>query len=150
METPNIVLACIDFYTEKVLTTKTIKVFPNQNPWTETVRSLLRVRDAAFRAGDCMERTEYKKRIEGHFQNNPHSIWRGIKTLTNYKSRNLKQPKPPPLLLGHFYRSTMKSILCHCVTQKRWRKSPQRLERTVLPNLVRVFGGRIQGCQQRQ
>ena len=46
------VLDYIQVCTETVLRTRTIKVFPDQKPWFDgNVRSLLRVRDTAFRSG---------------------------------------------------------------------------------------------------
>ncbi|KAI3369260.1 hypothetical protein L3Q82_007515 [Scortum barcoo] len=52
----------LKFCTDTVLPTKTIKVFPNQKPWLDsTVKPLLKACDAAY------------------------SMWRGIKTITDYK-----------------------------------------------------------------
>ncbi|KAI3359394.1 hypothetical protein L3Q82_002898 [Scortum barcoo] len=81
---------------------RTIKVFPNQKPWLDsTVKPLLKACDAAYRSGDKLAysiarkelkkgiklaKSRYKWRIEEHFENNnPHSMWRGIKTITDYK-----------------------------------------------------------------
>ncbi|KAK3543143.1 hypothetical protein QTP70_011677 [Hemibagrus guttatus] len=91
------------FCTDTVLTTKTIKVFPNQKPWLDRkVRSLLKARNVAYRSGDRLAysnaqrelkkgiteaKQRYQQRIEGQFvNNNPRSMWRGIKAITDYKS----------------------------------------------------------------
>lgn len=78
-----------------------------------TVRSLLRARDAAYRAGDrpaySRARRElrkgiqaakhrYKQHIEEHFNdNNARSMWRGIRTITDY-SRGEQQVSHDPTL----------------------------------------------------
>ncbi len=97
------VLAYITFCTDTVLTTKTIMVFPNQKPWfNRSVRALLRARNVTYRTGDRLAYSDarrelrkgikeakhrYLQRIEGHFKNNnPRSMWRGIKAITDYKS----------------------------------------------------------------
>ncbi|KAK3570817.1 hypothetical protein QTP86_027623, partial [Hemibagrus guttatus] len=97
------VLAYIAFCTDTVLTTKTIKLFPNQKPWLDRkVRSLLKARNVACRLGDRLAysnaqrelkkgiteaKQRYQQRIEGHFvNNNPCSMWRGIQAITDYKS----------------------------------------------------------------
>ena len=96
------VLSYIQFCTDAVLPVKTITVFPNQKPWLDsTVRSLLKARDTAYRSGDRMAysraraelkkgiiqaKLRYKDRVEDHFNsNNPRSMWRGIRTMTDYK-----------------------------------------------------------------
>ena len=61
-------LAYIQFYTDAVLPTKSIRVFPNQKPWLDsTVCPLLRARDVAYRSGDRLAysraRRELKKGI---------------------------------------------------------------------------------------
>ncbi len=49
------ILDCINFCTETLLTTKTIRVFLNWKPWLDNNEmSLLRTRDAAFRSGDML------------------------------------------------------------------------------------------------
>ena len=63
------VLDYVQFCTDAVLPTKTIRVFPNQKPWMDSmVRSLLRHRDAAFRSGDRLAystaRRDLKKGIQ--------------------------------------------------------------------------------------
>uniref|UniRef100_A0A3B5QBX0 Reverse transcriptase domain-containing protein n=1 Tax=Xiphophorus maculatus TaxID=8083 RepID=A0A3B5QBX0_XIPMA len=96
------VLSYVQFCTDAVLPVKTIKVFPNQKPWLDsTVRALLKARDAAYRSGDRLAysrarselkkgikqaKLQYKQQIEEHFiNNNPRSMWRGIRTMTDYK-----------------------------------------------------------------
>ncbi|KAI3355901.1 hypothetical protein L3Q82_004450 [Scortum barcoo] len=100
------VLSYLKFCTDAVLPrkTKTIKVFPNQKPWLDSiVKPLLKACDAALqvRSGDKLAysiarkemkkginlaKSWYKRRIEEHFENNNrHSMWRGIKTITDYK-----------------------------------------------------------------
>ncbi|KAI4889320.1 hypothetical protein NFI96_006060 [Prochilodus magdalenae] len=97
------VMGYIHFCTENVLPKKTIKVFPNQKPWVnKSVRALIKSRDEAFRSGDRLAysaarrnlkkgikkaKHSYKQRIEEHFENNnPRSMWNGIKALTDYKT----------------------------------------------------------------
>jgi len=63
------VLAYIDFCTETVLTTKTVRTFPNQKPWFDKrVRFLLKERNVAFKSGDAQAysnaRRELKKGIK--------------------------------------------------------------------------------------
>lgn len=101
------VLAYVHFCTDTVLTTKTIRVFPNQKPWLDsTVCMLLKARDAAYRSGDMLvysrarrdlnkgikeAKHRYKQRIEGLFDNNnPQSMWRGIRTITDYKCNRVQ------------------------------------------------------------
>ncbi|CAG6018054.1 unnamed protein product [Menidia menidia] len=95
------VLSYIKYCIGNVTVEKSIWVFPNQKPWmTRQVRMLLRARDSAFRSGDRAlysaaranlkggvrtAKGEYKRRIEEHL-NNPRQVWRGIQTITNYKS----------------------------------------------------------------
>lgn len=87
------VLSYINFCTETVVETKTVKVFPNQK---------FRERDSAFNSGTQLEYREaqkrlrkgireakrrYKQRIEEHFNTNSSKyMWQGIKTLTGYKT----------------------------------------------------------------
>lgn len=89
------VLDYINFCTKAVLTTKTIRVFPNQKLWLNSnVRSPLRSRDAAFRSGNMLAYTEAQRdlkkgvreertnteRTEGQFENNnTQRMWRGLK-----------------------------------------------------------------------
>ncbi|KAI3358706.1 hypothetical protein L3Q82_015114 [Scortum barcoo] len=92
-------------------TTRTVQV------WTEEASSALQ---------DCFECTDwevfkegtdldgytssqkvgYKRRIEEHFENNnPHSMWRGIKTITDYKSTDqlVSHDSTLPDTLNTFY-----------------------------------------------
>ena len=64
-----VVLDYVQLSADTVLTTKSISVFPDQQPWLEsTVWSLLKARDAASRSGDkpALSRTrrELKKGIQ--------------------------------------------------------------------------------------
>ena len=96
------VLSYVQFCTDAVLPVKTITVFPNQKPWLDsTVRSLLKARDTSYRSGDRLAysraraelkkgikqaKLRYKQKIEDHFNNNnPRNMWRGIRTMTDYK-----------------------------------------------------------------
>ncbi|KAI4884175.1 hypothetical protein NFI96_007457 [Prochilodus magdalenae] len=75
----------------------------DQKPWVnKSVRALIKSRDEAFRSGDRLAysaarrnlkkgikeaKHSYKQRIEEHFENNnPRSMWNGIKALTDYKT----------------------------------------------------------------
>ncbi|KAI3368089.1 hypothetical protein L3Q82_026236, partial [Scortum barcoo] len=95
---------------------------PNQKPWLNAeVRSLLKARDAAFRSGDSLAlraarrqltaglkraKAAYAQRIQGHFtSNDPRSMWRGIKCITDYNTRDAQCPRDPSLpdALNNFY-----------------------------------------------
>ncbi|KAI4888697.1 hypothetical protein NFI96_003873 [Prochilodus magdalenae] len=107
---------------EDVTTTKTVTCYPNQKPWLNgEVRSLLKARDAAFRSGDAQElrrarreltagvkraKAAYALKIQGHFSSqDPRSMWRGIKCITDYKTRDAQCSKDPslPEALNKFY-----------------------------------------------
>lgn len=80
------VLDYLNFCTDTLLTTKTIKVLQNQKPWLDSnVWSLLRARDAAYRTEDTLAysnarkdlkkgireaKYRYKQRNEGYFTHN--------------------------------------------------------------------------------
>ncbi|KAI4883208.1 hypothetical protein NFI96_007672 [Prochilodus magdalenae] len=107
------VLGYISKCVEDVTTTKTVTCYPNQKPWLNgEVRSLLKARDAAFRSGDAQElrrarreltagvkraKAAYALKIQGHFSSqDPRSMWRGIKCITDYKTRDAQCSKDPP------------------------------------------------------
>ncbi|KAI4889578.1 hypothetical protein NFI96_032524 [Prochilodus magdalenae] len=108
------VLGYISKCVEDVTTTKTVTCYPNQKPWLNgEVRSLLKARDAAFRSGDAQElrrarreltagvkraKAAYALKIQGHFSSqDPRSMWRGIKCITDYKNQRCTMfPKTPP------------------------------------------------------
>ncbi|KAI3351519.1 hypothetical protein L3Q82_020375 [Scortum barcoo] len=100
----------------------TVTEYPNQKPWLNAeVRSLLKARDAAFRSGDRLAlraarrqltagvkraKAAYAQRIQGHFtSNDPRSMWRGIKCITDYNTRDAQCPRDPSLpdALNNFY-----------------------------------------------
>ncbi|KAI3358987.1 hypothetical protein L3Q82_015367 [Scortum barcoo] len=102
--------------------TRTVTEYPNQKPWLNAeVRSLLKARDAAFRSGDRLAlraarrqltagvkraKAAYAQRIQGHFtSNDPRSMWRGIKCITDYNTRDAQCPRDPSLpdALNNFY-----------------------------------------------
>ncbi|KAI4897620.1 hypothetical protein NFI96_030292, partial [Prochilodus magdalenae] len=116
------VLGYISKCVEDVTTTKTVTCYPNQKPWLNgEVRSLLKARDAAFRSGDSQElrrarreltagvkkaKAAYALKIQGHFSSqDPRSMWRGIKCITDYKTRDAQCSKDPslPEALNKFY-----------------------------------------------
>ncbi|KAI3369447.1 hypothetical protein L3Q82_007487 [Scortum barcoo] len=117
------VLGYISKCTEDVTTsTRTVTEYPNQKPWLNAeVRSLLKARDAAFRSGDRLAlraarrqltagvkraKAAYAQRIQGHFtSNDPRSMWRGIKCITDYNTRDAQCPRDPSLpdALNNFY-----------------------------------------------
>ncbi|KAI3376533.1 hypothetical protein L3Q82_016993 [Scortum barcoo] len=116
------VLGYISKCTEDVTSTRTVTGYPNQKPWLNAeVRSLLKARDAAFRSGDRLAlraarrqltagvkraKTAYAQRIQGHFtSNDPRSMWRGIKCITDYNTRDAQCPRDPSLpdALNNFY-----------------------------------------------
>ncbi|KAI3364053.1 hypothetical protein L3Q82_010883 [Scortum barcoo] len=90
----------------------------NKKPWLDnTVKLLLKACDSAYRSGDKLAysiarkelkkgiklaKSRYKQRIEEHFENNnPHSMWRGIKTITDYKRSDYNSTLPD--ILNTFY-----------------------------------------------
>ncbi|KAI3375970.1 hypothetical protein L3Q82_016502, partial [Scortum barcoo] len=76
------VLSYLKFCTDAVLPTKTIKVFPNQSG-DKLAYSIAR---KELKKGIKLAKSRYTLRIEEYFENNnPHSMWRGIKTITDYK-----------------------------------------------------------------
>lgn len=111
------VLDYVQFCSDAVLPTKTIKALPNQKPWCDsTVRSLLRARDAAYRSGDRLTYTRarreprkgiqqakhrykhrYRLRFEEHFAANNPRKWRGIRTRTDYKSSDQQISHDPTM-----------------------------------------------------
>ncbi|KAI3361850.1 hypothetical protein L3Q82_002181 [Scortum barcoo] len=109
------VLGYISKCTEDVTSTRTVTDYPNQKPWLNAeVRSLLKAsRDAAFRSGDRLAlraarrqltagvkraKAAYAQRIQGHFtSNDPRSMWRGIKCITDYNTRDAQCPRDPSL-----------------------------------------------------
>ena len=76
-------------------------------------RSRSVARDAAFRSGDRLAlraakrkltagvkraKAAYAQKIQGHFtSNNPRSMWRGLKCITNYNTRDVQCPRDPSL-----------------------------------------------------
>lgn len=103
------VLSYIAFCNNTVLTTKTIKVFSNQKPrFKGMVRTLLKAWDAAYRSGDGLAyskarselnegikkaKGENQQRIEEHFKDSDsRNMWRGMKTITEYKSSTVPAP----------------------------------------------------------
>ncbi len=108
------VLGYISKCVEDVTTTRTVTCYPNQKPWQNAeVQSLLKVRDAAFRAGDTLAlrtarreltagvqraKATYAQKIQGHFSSHdPRSMWRGIKCITDYNTRDVQCPSDPSL-----------------------------------------------------
>ncbi|KAI4897837.1 hypothetical protein NFI96_027483, partial [Prochilodus magdalenae] len=77
------------------------------------IRPLLKARDAAFRSGDSQElrrargaKAAYALKIQGHFSSqDSRSMWRGIKCITDYKTRDAQCSKDPslPEALNKFY-----------------------------------------------
>ncbi len=87
---------------EDVVSTKTIRIYPNQKPWTNSdVRSALSARTSAFKSGNTddwkqasydlrrsikVAKRQYKNKVEEHFNNNnPRSMWQGINNITGFK-----------------------------------------------------------------
>ena len=116
------VLAYIAKCVEYVTTTKTITISPNQKPLLNAeMHHLLRIRDAAFKAGDVEElratrqsltvgvkraKSSYAKKIQSHFlSNDPHSMWKGIKSITDCSRKSAGCPSDPslPNALNIFY-----------------------------------------------
>ncbi|KAK0141960.1 RNA-directed DNA polymerase from mobile element jockey [Merluccius polli] len=111
---------CID----DVTVVKTIKRRANQKPWlTEEVCSLLRARNAAFKAGDTAAysvarkylsrgireaKRLYAQKLNSHFMSDkdPRRLWQGFQNLTDYKPLPLRTCHSDPSLpneLNDFY-----------------------------------------------
>lgn len=96
-----------------VTSTRTVRDYPNQKPWLNAeVQSLLKARDAAFRCGDRVTlrvkkaKAAYAQRIQRYVtSNNPQSMWRGIKCITNQKTKDAQCHRDPSLAntLNKFY-----------------------------------------------
>ena len=96
------VLAYIAKCVEDVTTTKTITISPNQKPWPNA--EVHRAGDAeTLRAARSLtvgvkSKVQLCSKIQGHFSSNdPHSMWRGIKSITDYNRKSAECP-PDPLL----------------------------------------------------
>ncbi|KAI3367286.1 hypothetical protein L3Q82_008334 [Scortum barcoo] len=104
--------------------TRTVTEYPNQKPWLNAeVRSLLKSQGCCVqvRSGDRLAlraarrqltagvkraKAAYAQRIQGHFtSNDPRSMWRGIKCITDYNTRDAQCPRDPSLpdALNNFY-----------------------------------------------
>lgn len=118
------VLGFISKCADDVKTTRTTSTYPNDKPCLNAeVRALLKARDVAFRAGEeaalraarralaagiKRAKATYGQRIQGHFtSNDPRSMWKGIRCITNYNARDAQCPKDPslPNTLNQFYAS---------------------------------------------
>ncbi len=116
------VLGFISKCADDVAITRTVTCFPNQKPWLNAeVRALLKARDAAFRAGEASAlkvarkeltagivraKATYARKIQGHFtSNDPRSMWKGIKCIMDYNTRDAQCPGDPSLpdALNRFY-----------------------------------------------
>ncbi len=116
------VLGFISKCADDVAITMTVTCFPNQKPWLNAeVRALLKSRDAAFRAGEASAlkvarkelmagiakaKATYARKIQGHFtSNDPRSMWKGIKCIMDYNTRDAQCPRDPSLpdALNRFY-----------------------------------------------
>ncbi len=105
---------CVD----DVAPLRKIIVPSNQKLWcTAEVRSLLKTRDAVFRtrdktalrearnnltAGMKRDKTSYSKRIQEHLKTNDRQrTWKGLKELTDYRSKNCNDAPISDALLPH-------------------------------------------------
>ncbi len=87
---------------EDVVPTKTLHIYPNQNPWINSdVRSALSARTSAFKSGNTDDRIQasydlrksikaskqqYKIKVEEQLNtNNARSMWQGINNITGFK-----------------------------------------------------------------
>ncbi len=97
---------------EDVVPTKTLHIYPNQNPWINSdVRSALSVRTSAFKSGNTDDRIQasydlrksikaskqqYKIKVEEQLNtNNARSMWQGINNITGFKGN-----KPATVNIG--------------------------------------------------
>jgi len=100
-----------------VTTTRVVTCYPNQKPWLNAeVRALLKARAggaSALRevrkgltAGIVRAKATYTQKIQGHFTtNDPRRIWKGIKRITDYNTRDAQCRRDPSLSdeLNRFY-----------------------------------------------
>lgn len=85
---------------DEVTVTRRITIRPNQKPWLNgKVGRLLKTRDAAFRSADTSSLSTARRnleagiKIQGHFSpSGPRSMWKGIKTITDYSKRDAECP----------------------------------------------------------
>ena len=93
----------ISFCIDLCIPVKTVKRYPNNKPWfTSSLKHIIQLKQEAFRNGDEQRKKEvqkllkkeirkkkyeYKSRIENYFHtNNTHDTWRGVQTITGYKT----------------------------------------------------------------
>ncbi|XP_077985174.1 uncharacterized protein LOC144439815 [Glandiceps talaboti] len=102
-KTTEVITDYINFCVDVCLPTKTLKRYPNNKPWFDSsLKHILQLKQAAYREGNA-ERTsevgkqliteiykkkvEYKHKLENQFStNNTRDTWRGLQTITDYKS----------------------------------------------------------------
>ena len=101
-EAADVVSSCIGFCEHMLISTKTVKVFPNNKTWiSKSIKSTLNEKKIAFQTGDRAERKrvqakltrelregkrEYRAKVEKQFQTgNMADAWDGLKTLTGEK-----------------------------------------------------------------
>ncbi|KAL0173200.1 hypothetical protein M9458_033511, partial [Cirrhinus mrigala] len=100
------VTSYISFCEDLCIPTRTYLTYNNDKPWfTEKLRHLRQAKEDAYRKGDRVlynqtrntlnkeirvAKRTYAKRLEDQFtSNDPSSVWKGLKTITNYRT-------PPP------------------------------------------------------
>ncbi|KAL0195062.1 hypothetical protein M9458_008634 [Cirrhinus mrigala] len=100
------VTSYISFCEDLCIPTRTYLTYNNDKPWfTEKLRHLRQAKEDAYRKGDRVlynqtrntlnkeirvAKRTYAKRLEDQFTlNDPSSVWKGLKTITNYRT-------PPP------------------------------------------------------
>ncbi|KAI3365927.1 hypothetical protein L3Q82_009699 [Scortum barcoo] len=77
----------------------------NKLDWTDNTDFALQ-EGKELKKGIKLAKSRYKRRIEENFENNnPHSMWRGIKTITDYKRSDqlVSQDSTLPDTLNTFY-----------------------------------------------
>lgn len=101
----------INFCVDICMPLKTIHCFPNNKPWvTKDIKGALNDKKRAFRTGDKEEakraqrllsvkiregKEKYRRKLENSLQqNNLREVWRGMRTITGYKTSS-------PLLEGN-------------------------------------------------
>ncbi|KAK3572430.1 hypothetical protein QTP86_032650 [Hemibagrus guttatus] len=97
------VTSYISFYEDMCIPTRTYLSFNNDKPWfTSKLRHLRQAKEDAFRNGDRVlynqarntlnkeirvAKRSYAKKLENQFSaNDPASVWKGLKYITNYKT----------------------------------------------------------------
>ena len=104
----DVITSYIRFCEDNIVSKKSIKIFPNNNPWvTKRIKNTLNEKKIAFQSGSLVDRKivqaklrkelkegkrKYKTKIENLFKSkNVADTWKGLKTLTGENSHGQSQ-----------------------------------------------------------